>query len=77
MEGLLVFLNSFVPSFVQHTFPGNLASRADMSVGTVRKAHPTVKWPMSTRVGENIASEVEMFEMIDLTKEDIKSVKVV
>ena len=34
----------------------------------VQKAHPAAKGPMSTRVIENIVSEVEMFEMIYVTK---------
>ena len=52
-----------------------LASRADMSVDIVQKAHPAAKGPMSTRVIENIVSEMEMFEIIYVTKEDLKSVK--
>ena len=75
MERLPVFGNSYVPSFFQHAFPGKLASRADMSVDIVQKAHPVARGPMSTRVIENIVSEVEMFEMIYVTKEDMKSFK--
>ena len=45
-----------------------------MSVDIVQKAHPAAKGPMSTRVIENIVGEVEMFEMIYVTKEDLKSV---
>ena len=43
-----------------------------MSIDIVQKAHPAVRWPMSTRVIENIVSEVEMFEMIYVTKENFK-----
>ena len=46
-----------------------------MSVDIVQKAHPAAKGPMSTRVIENIVSEMEMFEMIYVAKEDLKSVK--
>ena len=46
-----------------------------MTVDIVQKAHPAARGPMSTRVIENIVSEVEMFEMIYVTKEDMKSVK--
>ena len=46
-----------------------------MSVDIVQKAHPAASGPMSTRVIENIVSEVEMLEMIYVTKEDLKSVK--
>ena len=74
MERLPVFGNSYVPSFFQHAFPGKLASRADMSVDILQKAHPAAKGAMSTRVIENIVSEMEMFEMIYVTKEDLKSV---
>ena len=75
MERLPVFGNSYVPSFFQHAFPGKLPSRADISVDIVQKAHPAARGPMSTRVIENIVSEMEMFEMIYLTKEDMKSVE--
>ena len=75
MERLPVFGNRYIPSFFQHTFPGKLAWRADMSVDIVQKAHPGAKGPISTRLIENIVSEVEMFEMIYVTKEDMKSVK--
>ena len=75
MERLLVFGNSYVHSFFQHAFPGKLASRADMSVDIVQKAHPAAKGPMSTRVTKNIASEMEMLEMINVTKEDFKRVR--
>ena len=75
MERLPVLGNSYVPSFFQHAFPGKLASRADISVDIVQKAHPAVRGPMSTRVIENIVSKMEMFEMIYVTKEDMKSVK--
>ena len=70
-----VFGNSYAPSFFQHAFPGKLASQADISVDIVQKAHPAARGPMSTRVIENIVSKVEMFEMIYVTKEDMKSVK--
>ena len=46
-----------------------------MSVDIVQKAHPAAKGPMSTRVIESIVSEMKMFEMIYVTKEDLKSVK--
>ena len=59
-----VFGNSYVPRFFEHAFPGKLGSRADMSTDLVQKAYPEAKGPMSTRVIENIVSEVEMFEMI-------------
>ena len=75
MERLPVLGNSCVPSFFQHAFPGKLASREDMSVGIVQKAHPAAKGPMSTRVIENTVSEVEKFQMIYVTKEGMKSVK--
>ena len=45
-----------------------------MSVDKVQTAHPAVKGPLSTRVTENIVTEVEMLEMIYVTKEDLKSV---
>ena len=70
-----VFGNSYVPSFLQHTFPGKLASQAGISIDIVQKAHPAARGLMSTRVIENIVSKVEMFEMIYVTKEDMKSVK--
>ena len=70
-----VFGNSYVPGFFQYAFPGKLASRADISVDIAQKAHPAARGPMSTRAIENIVSEVEMFEMIYVTKEDMKSVK--
>ena len=69
MEHLPVFGNNCIPSFFQHAFPGKLASRADMSVDIVQTAHPAAKGPMSTRVIENIVSEVEMFEIIYVTKD--------
>ena len=75
MERLPVFGNSYVPSFFQHAFPGKLASRADMSVDIVQKAYPAARGPMSTMVIEDIVSEVEMLEMIYVTKEDMKCVK--
>ena len=75
MERLLVFGNSYVPSFFQHAFPGKHASRAVMSADIVQKAHPAAKRPMSSRVTENIVSEVEMVELIYATKEDSKSIK--
>ena len=75
MERLPVFGKSCVPSFFQHAFPGKLASREDMSVGIVQKANPAAKGPMSTRVIKNIVSEVEIFQVIYVTKEDMKSVK--
>ena len=75
MERLPAFGNSCVPSFFQNAFPGKLVSRADMSVDIVQKAHPAASGPMSTRVIENIVSEVEMLEMIYVTKADLKSVK--
>ena len=75
MNSLPAFGNNYVPSFFQHAFPGKLASQADMSFDIVQKAHPAAKGPMSTRVIEKIVSEVEMFEMIYVTKEDLKSVK--
>ena len=74
MEFLPVFGNSYAPSFFQHAFPGKLISRADISVDIVQKSHPAANGPMSTRVIENIVSEVEMFEMVYVTKEDLKSV---
>ena len=46
-----------------------------MSVDIVQKAPPGTKGSMSTRVIENIVSEMEMFEMIYVTREDLKSVK--
>ena len=75
MERLPVFGNSCVPSFFQDAFPGKLASREDMSVGIVQKAHPAAKGPMSIRVIKNIVSEVEVFQVIYVTKEDMQSVK--
>ena len=75
MERLPVFGNSCVPSFFQNAFPGKLVSRAAMSVDIVQNAHPAANGPMSTRVIENIVSEVEMFKMIYVAKEDLKSVK--
>ena len=77
MERLPVFGNSYVPGVFQYAFPGKLASRADISVDIVQKAHPAARGPMSTRAIENIGSEMEMFEMIYVTKEGMKSVKFV
>ena len=70
-ECLPVFGNSYVPSFFQHAFPGNLASRAVMSAGIVQTTHPAAKGPISSRVTEN----VEIVELIYSTKEDLESVK--
>ena len=44
-----------------------------MSVDIVQKAHPVAKRSMSTRVIEHIGSEMEMFEMIYVTQEDLKT----
>ena len=41
----------------------------------MQKALAAAKGLLSTRVIENIVSEVEMFEIIYVTKEDLKSVK--
>ena len=46
-----------------------------MSADIVQKAHPPAKGPMSSRVTENILSEVEMKELIHPPIEDLKSVK--
>ena len=43
-----------------------------MSADIVQKAHPAAKGPKYTRVTENIASEVEIVELIYATKERLK-----